>query len=195
VAKAEYKLSFNEAIILKQDRIMHGGFMAVFSDELILTNLNLVLISKGMFGNTKNIQTFPINQIKVFNNKAQVLLSETGGGHPQIEVFLLNGQEIFGFESKKVAMNWINKINQLVTGEDEDIIVSARTVIPGTEKIAEVLGGTVDVFRSALGYKSKGSAMEPPEKVTKKCTGCGAIISGKKGRIVQCSYCGTDQYL
>ena len=180
---------------MKQDRILRDGFMANFSDELILTNLNLVLISKGVFGNTKNIQTFPVNQIKVFNNQAQVFLSKTSGGYPQIEVYLLNGQENFGFESKKIALNWIAKINQLVTGEDVEIGVSAKTAIPGTEMIAEALGGTVDAFKSALGFKSNKSSMDSPEKVAKKCSNCGAMISGKKGQIVRCSYCGTDQQL
>lgn len=195
MAKAEYKLSFDEALILKQDRIFRDGFMANLSYELILTNLNLVLITKGVFGNTKNIQTFPVNEIKVFNNQAQVFLSKTSGGYPQIEVYLLNGKENFGFESKRIALNWIAKINQLVTGEDVEIGVSVKTAIPGTEMIAEALGGTVDAFKSALGFKSKKPSMDSPEKVAKNCRNCGASISGKKGQIVHCPYCGTDQQL
>lgn len=195
MAKVEYKLLPNEAMIMKQERIIHGGGMANFTDELVLTNLNLVLISKGTFGNVKNIQAFPVNQIKVFNNQAQVILSKTRGGYPQIEVSLLNGHEKFGFESKKDATNWINKINQLVTGEDVEINVSARVAIPGTEMIADALGGTVDAFKDALGFKSKKSSTESIEKVAKKCGFCGAPMSGKKGQIVCCSYCDADQQL
>lgn len=194
MAKAEYKLLPNEALIMKHERVLHGGAMANFSDELLLTNLNLVLISKGAFGNVKNIQAFPIKQVKVFNNQAQIISSKTSGGYPQIEVYFLNGQEKFGFESKKDAANWINKINQLVTGEDVEIDNSTKTAIPGTEMIADAIGGTVDAFKGALGFKSK-KAMESDEKVAKKCSFCGASISGKKGQIARCSYCDADQQL
>jgi len=195
MAKTEYKLSPNEAIIIKQERIIHGGAIANFTDELILTNQNLVLISKGTFGRVKNIQAFPVRQIKVYNNQAQVILSKTRGGYPQIEVYLINGQENFGFESKKDAMNWINKINQLVTGEDLEINVPVKTAIPGTEMIADALGGTVDAFKGALGFKPKKSSIEAIEKVARKCSFCGAPVSGKKGQIVRCSYCDADQQL
>ena len=195
MAKAEYKLLPNEAMIMKQERVIHGGAMANFTDELILTNQNLVLISKGTFGNVKNIQAFPVNQIKVFNNQAQIMLSKTRGGHPQIEVYLLNGQVNFGFESKKIATIWIEKINQLVTGQDVEINVSTKTAIPGTEMIADALGGTVDAFKGAFGFGSKKSSTESDEKVAKKCSSCGATISGKKGQIIRCSYCDDNQQL
>lgn len=195
MAKAEYKLSPNEAMIMKQERVIHGGVMANFTDELLLTNLNLVLIEKGTFGNVKNIQVFPVNQIKVFNNQAQIMMSKTRGGYPQIEVYFVNGQENFGFESKKDATNWIININQLVTGGEVQINTSAKTAIPGTEMIVDALGGTVDAFKGAFGFKSKNSSTESPEKIAKKCSSCGAMISGKTGQIVRCSYCDADQQL
>jgi hypothetical protein len=143
----------------------------------------------------KNIQAFPVNQIKVFNNQAQIVMSKTRGGYPQIEVYFSNRQENFGFESKKDAANWIEKINRLVIGEDVEINISAKTAIPGTEMLAEALGGTVDAFKNALGFKSKQSTVESVEKVAKKCNSCGAMVSGKKGQIVRCSYCDADPQL
>lgn len=195
MAKIEYKLLPNEAIIMKQQRIIHNSAMNNFTDELLLTNLNLVLISKSTFGNIKNIQTFPVSQIKVFNNQAQILLSKTRGGYPKIEIYFLNGQENFVFESKKDAITCINKINQLLTGENVEINISAKTTIPGTEMLADALGGTVDAFKNAFGFKTNKSSTETIEKATKKCSSCGATISGKKGQIVCCSYCDANQQL
>ena len=40
---ARYNLQPNEAVLLKDDSVMHGGLMSAYTDELILTNLNLVL--------------------------------------------------------------------------------------------------------------------------------------------------------
>ncbi len=48
---ARYNLQPNEVMILKGEGVMHGGgFGSSYTDELILTNLNLVLLKKGMFG-------------------------------------------------------------------------------------------------------------------------------------------------
>lgn len=185
-----YNLQPNESIIMKQDPIIHGGLMANFTDELILTNLQIVLVSKGMFGNLKGIQTFPLNQIKVFNGQAQVLLGKTRGGYPQIDVYLLNGQESFGFKNKREAVKWIANINKLITGNEVKVDASPSMAIPGAEYVAETLKGTVDTFKGALGIKSK-----MPTKVAKKCSSCGAPISGTKGQIVRCQYCDADGQL
>jgi hypothetical protein len=201
---ANYNLQPNESIIMKSDRVSHkeGIFSAYYTDELILTNLNIVLISKGAFGNTKNIQTYPVNQIKVFNGQAQAILGKQKTGSPQLEVYFLNGQESFGFESKKEINKWVDNINQLVTGNPIDSKTSESKAIPGTEYIAETLKDTVDTFKEAFGLKtkinnSKNVNSAPAEKVavTQKCTACGASISGYKGQVVYCQYCDTKQQL
>jgi hypothetical protein len=187
MAKAEYKLLPNEAVIVKQERIMYGGAIANFTSELILTNINLVLISKGILGNAKNIQVFPIKQIKVFNNQAQVILSKTRGLWPQLEVYFINGNEKFGFESKQEVVNWINKINQLVTGEAVEMNVSTKEMLPGFEMVTDMLGDTVGTFKNMLGIKPRQSnyqIKEVVEKVAVKCCFCGASIQGKKGHVV-----------
>jgi hypothetical protein len=199
---ANYNLQPNESIIMKSDRVSHkeGIFSAYYTDELILTNLNIVLISKGAFGNTKNIQTYPVNQIKVFNGQAQAILAKQKNGSSHLEVYFLNGQESFGFENKKEINRWVDNINQLVTGNPVDIQASESKAIPGTEYIAETLKDTVDTFKEAFGLKTKTNISKsvnstPAEKVAKQCTACGASISGHKGQIVNCQYCDTKQQL
>ena len=198
MAKAEYGLSPNEAIVMKSESVYRGNA----SGELILTNLNLVHItSKGVFKTTYTTQRFPINQIKVFNGKAQAILGKNGN----LEIYFLNGQETFRFvnsdtlfsekKAEKEAANWVNAINQLVTGEDVEVSASATTATIGTEMIADALGGTVNAFKGALGFKSKQSSAESVEKAAKKCTSCGASISGNKGQIIRCPYCDADQQI
>lgn len=191
---AKYNLQPNESIIMKQERVLHGGRMATFTDELILTNINLVLISKGLLGNSKGIQIIPLKQIKVFNGKAQVLIGKTSGGFPQLDVYYSSGQDSFGFESKKEAIKWMDNINKLVTGKSIVVDASPGMAIPGSEYIAETLKGTIDTFKGAFGLKQKNST-ELPSKVAKKCSSCGAPISGTKGEIIRCLYCDADQQL
>jgi hypothetical protein len=189
-----YDMQPNEVVILKKDRIRHGGFMASYTDELILTNLNLVLISKGAFGNIKNVQKFPLHQIKIFDGKAQAVLSEPNYGMPQLDVYFLNGQEsfCFGSFSQKDVIQFVNNINKLLTGNENEV---ASKTIPGTEYIAEAIKGTVDVFKDALGIHPKTPTSQAPEKIAGKCNSCGAPIFGTVGQVVRCQYCNADQQL
>ena len=46
------------------------------TDELILTNLHLIYIKKGLWGGKKDQVTIPINQIKIFEGKPQVFSNQ-----------------------------------------------------------------------------------------------------------------------
>ena len=198
MAKFEYQLSPNESIIMKSDHVYHGKEKG----ELILTNINLVHVTaKGMLKNNYITQRYPINQIKVFNGNAQVILGKSGN----IDFYFMNGQESFRFwnddtffsdkKAENEAANWVSAINQLLTGTDAGINNSTKTTVIGTEMIADAIGGTVNAFKGALGFKAKNSSAEQIEKTARKCSFCGASISGNTGQIVRCSYCDADQQL
>lgn len=194
---AKFSLLPNESVIIKSESVMHGGFMSAYTDELILTNLNVVYISKGMFGNVKGVQKFPVSQIKQYNGEPQAILGKQQNGMPQLEIYFVNGQqENFAFQSsgKKEVNQWINEICKLITGHESSNASSSKiSAIPGTKFLAETLKGTVDTFKSSFGIKSKAQASEVP--VTKKCISCSAPLNGIKGQTVHCRYCDTDQVL
>ena len=189
---SRYNLQPNEVVILKDERVMHGSFTAVYTDELILTNLNLVLLKKGMFGNTKDILTFPINQIKVYNQQAQASIGKAANRTDLLEVYFLNGQEKFNFQSggKRKLNEWIAKINQVVTGEEAPEKLDSGMALPGAELVAGVLKDTFGVFKSKLGSKSG-----IPVKVPIKCRSCGAPATGLQGQAITCEYCGSSRQL
>lgn len=94
---ARYNLQPHEVVLLKDESVMHGGFWSAYTDELMLTNLNLVLIKKGMFGNSKGVLTFPVNQIKVHNQQAQAVIGKATNGSDLLEVYFLNGRRSLPF--------------------------------------------------------------------------------------------------
>lgn len=190
----KYNLQPNESMIMSYDRVSHGGSMAGYTDELLLTNLNIVFLDKGMFGKVKNIQVFPLNHIKVFNGQAQVLLGRRNGLYVQIDIYFLNGQESFGFERKKEALKWIANINKLVTGSEGEIDTSTSGELVGVENIAGALKETMDAFKGVFSDKSK-SRIEVASRAVAKCTSCGAPISGNKGEVASCQYCDTKHQL
>ena len=86
----KYKLLPNESIILQEDNVCHGNGFSAYTDDLLLTNLNIVLISKGMFGNVKGITQYPLNQIKMFNGKPQAIRGKQSNGSPCLDIYFTN---------------------------------------------------------------------------------------------------------
>lgn len=188
-----YDLQPNEVVILKDENVAHGGFRSAYTDELILTNLNLVLLKKGMFGNSKGVLTFPVNQIKVHNQQAQAVIGQARKkGWGVLEVYFLNGQETFSFQSggKKKLNEWIVKINHAVTGQEASVQQAWGMALPGAALVAGVMKDTLGVFKSKLGSKS-----DAPVKVAVKCRACGAPVTGYQGQAITCEYCGSAQQL
>lgn len=187
-------LNPNESIILQSKNVASGKILAVHTDELILTNQNVIHISKGVLGNTKSIRKFPVNQIKTYNGEPQVILGKDRNSLPRLELYFLSGQENFCFQSlrKKEAKQWVNAIYKLMTG-NETVKASWESAIPGSEFLAKKIKGTMDAFKDTLADNS--NRVVSSKKVTQKCGSCSAPLTGFKGQVIQCKYCDTAQAL
>lgn len=73
--------------------------MENYSDELLLTNLNIILISKSMFGKTKSIQKYSLSHLKIINGEVQARLGKNSGGYSELQLYFIGGQEYFQFGS------------------------------------------------------------------------------------------------
>lgn len=206
----KYKLLPNESIILQANRIAKGGVIPTLTDDLLLTNLNIVWLDKSVLGTVKSIVTFPLNQIKIFENKAQVFVNKAPNGTPQLDIFFRDGEEVFGFEKRSEAVKWANEINRLLTGdtlEELDEPGYSSTMTPGAAMMDALGMGmmtdqvktTVDTFKSAFGLRTTETETKTKtvkiQKVTTNCKGCHAPLAGLKGKIVTCKYCDTKQTL
>ena len=184
----DYNLLPNEGLLLKNEAVLHpiGNKIGNFG-ELILTNLNLVYIRKGPFGGVKEILKFPVSQIKIVDEKPQIFIGKHNASN-QIEIFYINGHEMFVFpqSSKREVLKWLDKISELLTGHEADIDISERNTIPGFTVATDLLKNTIGTFKEV--FKEK-------QNVTNRCTSCGALISGIKGEVKKCEYCGVEQTL
>ena len=148
-----------------------------------------MLLKKGVWGNQKGVLVFPLNQIKVFQGVAQALASEQDGS-PSLDVYFQNGTEHFGFEKKKDASFWSQKINEVITGNPAKMISRDST---GSEKFAHAVRETTDALKSAAGFGTKpgesGNAAVVP--AAGDCAACGAPVTGIRGQAAVCSYCDT----
>ncbi len=206
----EYMMMPNEAIILKEVGIAHGGVMASYTDELMLTNLNIICTSKGVFGNIKKIYQYPLSQIKKYNGRPQVLSGNKSNGSSSLEVYFINGGvETFNFQwgNRRKIRQWIDAIDKLIGGGsvDQSAIIDADDYDDGgtvVGVIKEVGGQVKDVGAELLGSlgfrprKKKESVYEKNgENVSKRCASCSAPLVGRKGHTVKCKYCDTEQIL
>lgn len=182
---ANYSLAPNEGIIIQYDGVYHNHKRS----EIILTNQNLICVetNSGIFKTTYNVIKFPVNQIKVVNGQAQASAVKDGDNWA-LQILLINGTEHFCFYSeffdrikKKQEINkWIEEISILLTGKSAGNITD--TSFMGEMK--NVLG--------AVGINVK---TKQPQKITTKCIGCMAPLSGQQGQTVHCRYCDTEQTL
>jgi LSD1 subclass zinc finger protein len=200
---AGYRLQPGEAFVHKQSRVLHNG---AYLDELVLTSQSLVLlrtVRKGLLGSEQVTQVLPLSQIKVLQGHARALPGTLQSGSPALDVYFHNGAEQFGFQSKKEATFWSQKIDEIVTG------TRAKTTSPsfsGAEQVTEVIKGTVGVFKDAFGFSSRTqvaaaaaavpvAAASAAVPVAGDCVSCGAPLSGIRGQAIMCSYCDTVNHL
>ncbi len=182
---SNYSLAPNEGIILQCDGVNHDHKCS----ELVLTNQNLICVetNSGLFKKTTyNVIKFPIRQIKVVNGQVQAFASKDGN----LQIFFFNGEEIFllpnqkplkGFlQGKSTADEWVEQINLVLTGN------------PVSDSSDDSLLGGIKKTLGSVGINFKAKS---PDKLTAKCIGCMAPISGLRGQTVRCKYCDTNQTL
>ena len=149
----DYQLLPHEFMIMHSDHVCFGN-STTLTDELILTNLNLVHGSK------------------------------------RLEIYYNGGQVVFGFDNAKDTDKWASNLIKLVTGDTSNFDKLGDSSLFGLDVLAETLKDTFNVFKTGLGIKEK-----EPERITTKCTFCGAPLSGLAKQTVRCSYCDMEQNL
>ncbi len=201
---AKYQLQYNEGVVLQETSICYepDKFSTAYTDELILTNLNLIHVRKGVFTGTKGIRYIPLNQVKVVGGKCQALVGKARNGSATLQIYTQQGTEEFAFQTKakKNAGIWANEISRLVTGRDSENALESQDA-PAYDFEDTVIGQLKDAFGevgAAFGFgfgKSGQQQNSSVERVSTKCSGCHAPITGVKGKSAVCKYCDTEQVL
>ena len=203
---ANYDLMPNEAILLKQNSVAHGGVLSAYIHELVLTNKNLIFVNKGVLGNIKGIYKYPLNQIKMFNGMPQAIMGKLGNGTASLVVYFINGQtEVFYFDgfNKTIIKKWIKAIRNTVGSDEESLHTydDSNTVSEAIKGLGNQINGLKNSFISTVEEKSNITIPPLPSfvgkgnQITKKCISCSAPLTGIKGQKVRCKYCDTDQVL
>ncbi len=195
---AKYQLQSNEGVVLQETGICYepNKLSTAYTDELILTNLNLIHVRKGIFMGTKGVRYIPLNQVKVIGGKCQALVGKAQNGYAILQIYTQQGTEEFAFptKAKKNAGIWANEISRLVTGRDSENAPEydfKDTVVGQLKDAFGEVGAAFGIGFGKSGQQQKSSV----ERVSTKCSGCHAPITGVKGKAAVCKYCDTEQVL
>lgn len=190
----------HETIILRDSVVQHdrGGLIDLYSDELVLTNVALVVIHKSIMGGVKDIQRFSLDQVKVINGVPQALFGTSSSGENQLQVFFSHGVEAFTLGRADNDSGGILDI-LLVSPQDKE----KRNIAAWQSAISQAvlaLPQKVDPAHIPQTPSPKETSPQNPSpslptSVTKKCMGCRAPLSGIQGQKVTCKYCDTEQVL
>lgn len=201
---AKYQLQSNEGVVLQETGICYepNKLSTAYTDELILTNLNLIHVCKGIFMGTKGVRYIPLNQVKVIGGKCQALVGKAQNGYAILQIYTHQGTEEFAFptKAKKNAGIWANEISRLVTGRGSENALESQDA-PEYDFKDTVVGQLKDAFGEVgaafgIGFGKSGQQQKSSvERVSTKCSGCHAPITGVKGKAAVCKYCDTEQVL
>lgn len=190
----------HETIILRDSVVQHdrGGLIDLYSDELVLTNVALVVIHKSIMGGVKDIQRFSLDQIKVVNGVPQALFGTSSSGENQLQVFFSHGIEAFTLGRADNDSGGILDILLVSPQDKEKRNIAAwqsaisQAVLALPQKVAPA---HIPQIPSPKETSPQNPSPSLPTSVTKKCIGCRAPLSGIQGQKVTCKYCDTEQVL
>lgn len=144
-----YQLASNETVLYKgtilnySEKEKHNFIGSTVIYELILTNLNMIFVTKVkklLSKEESSYNVIPIDTIKIYNDKPQVKQKGT-----DFVVYFTNQEYSFSLPSKLEAVKFHNKIMELLTGKSMSI------------RNSEKFKSAVNIVDDTLGIDSLGT--------------------------------------
>ena len=175
-------------------------------DELVLTNKNLILVnevSAGIFTTQRLVKRCPLDSILCPEGSPQAFLGKKKDSYVLQVAFEQEAITLrFPDNERREAKRWADAIKYAVVGDLDSIDTEGDQLPPEVSGLVDGFKGFATAFISEATNTadSASKARKPIRKATKtvaagRCTGCRAPLSGVKGAIVTCDYCGTKQTL
>lgn len=204
----EYNLTPGEVVIMHSDHVvLHSGKERITLDELVLTNQNLILVnevSTSLFRSQRLLKRCSLDSIACPEGSPQAFLGKKKNNDYVLQVVFEQESITLSFPTnpKREAKRWANAIKYAVVGEIENIDTDesplpseATELIDGLKGITSAITSEAAQFASTVSSASKPIKKAAKTKTTVRCIGCRAPLSGAKGTVQTCDYCGTKQTL
>lgn len=204
----EYNLKPGEVIIMQTGSVLLvSGKDEEELDELVLTNKNLILVnevSTGLFSSQRLLKRCPLDSIACPDGTPQAFLGKKRNDYVLQVVF---EQEAMTFmfangDKKREAKRWADAIKYASVGqldnidtEESPLPKDVTNLIDGIKGFATAFAAEMSDVGSEVSNTATPTKKAVKTKVAAKCPGCHAPLSGNKGSILTCEYCGTKQTL
>ncbi len=203
----DYNLSPGEVVIMQSGGVvLHSGKDRDVLNEIVLTNQNLILVndfSTGLFTSQRLLKRCPLDSIACPEGTPQAFLGKKKDEYVLQVVFEQEAVTLsFPDNPKQEAKRWADAIKYAVVGDMESIDTDETPFPDETTDFIDGFRGLASAFMGAPASSASTAPKEskPVKKVVKTkatvcCMGCRAPLSGNKGAILTCDYCGTKQTL
>lgn len=207
---SDYSLEPGEFAIMQTDEAsLNDEEYAEDLDELILSNRNIIMVaskSVGLFKRASKTYKLPLERIACPDGTPQVMVLKKDDSY-RVQVVFEAETISFEFDEdhKYTAERWADGIRRAAVGD----LAGIRTEdSPLPKGLLDLANGAKQVFGGAFAAGAAVSGATRPDRgipsqtqgkrpaaVTSKCSGCHAPLSGRKGSVVTCEYCGRKQAL
>ena len=179
---ADYDLDYDEAVIMQETGVSTGTFETA---DIVLTNKNIIQVNRGILGGVKNSFKYPLSNLKTLKGKANVLIGKSRNGSKQLELYFVDCEKVFRFDSARQEKTWVREIIKAHKDRMAELDRIQKQSHPEKKSVFKSLTGTMESAKELFNVK------RTPVQKSCKCPKCGDELIGSKGSEVECSYCGT----
>ncbi|MCR5812684.1 MAG: hypothetical protein K6G34_15105 [Lachnospiraceae bacterium] len=174
-----YALGEDEVVIMEDHNVSKG----ISTVSLILTNRNLIQVSKVFRGASERTMKFSLLDLKEQDGKPNVLIGKGPDKKTRLDLYFDSYELHYSFQGLFGEKKWAAAIEKAYKACVTDKKRSEKKPI----NLGELFTPLKDTVKSAK--KAVIPINKEPTIKTMKCPRCGAELTGEKGTEVQCSYC------
>ncbi len=183
------QLGIDEVVLFKSQEISFTSSLWGKGDGIItLTNKRVVIqTAKGFLKKTTINHEDRIENIKIYEGNPQVIMQKVSfGDNPLVDVYFRDNQVTIEFYSnRKDAKEFVYQSCKLLGNPEKSGMEGADSTkafaIPGTDKLAKTLKGTIATFKDTFANVAM---------VSDSCPNCSGQVTGYKGKAAKCPFCG-----
>lgn len=181
-----YILGNDEVVIFKQERVSASKFTPSFTNGLMLTNQNIILIRKNSFGIVKGFEVYPLSTLKMLGSVPQMFINTSFLSNSILDIYFTGSSISLTFTTKTEAVKWFNLISKIIKEDNVDESLIEAIPESGVDIIVKSIRNTLEVFKDK-------DPLPVIKSVASKCQFCGAPITGLQDKVVTCRYCDSEQ--
>ena len=179
----EYQFQAGEVELLRANGVKQLGRQgALFSDDLILTNMNLYHISNAKNSDIRKTNKYCLENIKLKDGIPQVRIEWYDRYSRKIDILTNEGHLTFVFSkvSQETSELWKDKIIVETVNRINAKVNPTVAELAGTTENSGITPKSVPVKRNIINAK---------------CISCKAPLYGITYTVVKCDYCDSEQIL